>query len=93
MENYKGEDRQDIREADVRHRRKLQEGHDAKDVVGKNESEKREKEGHEAHELVADDLFTNIVSNEGVDRLARELKFAWNNQRFTRCGDEKCGNY
>ncbi len=77
----------------MRHRGKLQKGHDAKDVIGKNESEEREKEGDKAHELVADDLFANIVSNEGVDRLSGELQLAWNNKSFARRGNEKCGNY
>ena len=54
----------------MRHCWELQEGHNSKDVIDKYEREEREQEWHKAHELVADNLFADIVANEAIDHFA-----------------------
>jgi len=84
VENNEREDGQHVGERDVRHRRELQERHDAEYVIGNNKGKEGEEEWHEAHEVVSDDFFTNVVAHEAVNHLARELEFARHNRGLAR---------
>lgn len=83
VENEEGDDCQNVRKAHPRHRGELQHWHDSKDVIYEDESEKREQVGNKSHELMADDIFSQIISDEAIDTFACELQFRGNDCRFT----------
>ena len=83
MENEEGDDCQNVRKAHPRHRWELQHRHDSKDVVNEDKREKREQVGNKSHEVMADDIFSQIISNEAIDAFACELQFRRNDSRFT----------
>ena len=65
------------------HRWELEKRHNSKDVVDNNEGEESEEKWTEAQELVSDDLFAKILTDEGINGFANELEFARNDRGFT----------
>lgn len=83
MEDHEGEESENIRESNMRHRWELHQWHKTKEVIGNNKDKEGEEEWHEAKEIVADNLFAKILTDKAVDGFTKELKLAWNNRRFT----------
>ena len=59
----------------MRHRWELNKRNNSKQVIGEHEDENGKEEWHKLLEIVADYIFTNVISNKTVDRFAGKLQF------------------
>ena len=74
MEDKESYCRENIGERDARHRRKLKEWNDAKEVIDQDESEESEEIGNELKEVMPDDLSTQTFADKVVDTFTCELE-------------------
>ena len=62
MEDYKGKDRQDVRERHVRHRWELNEGNNSKEIINENKNKEGEEERHVGEKSTTDNLLCQVLA-------------------------------